>query len=233
MEAFRFKMTYSNLLDVTLQRARRLNLGETVVNELERAMYDTLVWLAGIYDLDCFIKLNDAMYLTSTSVETYGLPSDFGRLLHPVKPNASNEPFSGLYAYDGTSLLPLSYRHPLEWNDFDRTTTGAPSRFTIMGRTLYLNPPPDANGTNAYRGRGQYIAAVERFELDDEVLLDHPHVLVSQTLFRLAGDTPEMPANTLTLLAREATQDLTALVNDQARTRQEYYRRSQVGAGRR
>ena len=219
-------MKYSDLLDIALQRARRLKLGDAVVNELESAMYDTMIWLAGIYDLDCFIKLNDAMYLTSTSVETYPLPSDFGRLLHPVKPNASNEPFSGLYAYDGTSLLPLSYRHPLEWNDLDRTTTGAPSTFTIMGRTMFLNPLPDANGTTAYRGRGQYIAAVERFELDDEVLLDHPHVLVSETLFRLAGDTPEMPTNTLTLLAHEATRDITALVNDQARTRQQYYRRS-------
>ena len=226
-------MQYSDLLDITLQRARRLNLGEAVVNELEAAMYDTLVWLAGIYDLDSFIKLNDAMWLTSTSVETYPLPSDFGRLLHPVKPNSSDEPFSGLYAYDGTSLLLLSYQHPLEWNDLDRTTTGPPSRFTIMGRTLYLNPLPDANGTNAYRGRGQYIKAVERFDLDEEVILDHPHMLVSQTLFRVAGDTPDMPANTLTLLAREANRDLTALVNDQARTRQQYYRRSAVGAGRR
>ena len=226
-------MTYGDLLDLALLRARRLKLGDAVVNELESAMFDTLVWLAGIYDLDALTKLNDAIFLTSTSHETYPLPRNFGRLLHPVKPNSSDEPLSGLYAYDGTSLLPLSYRHPLEWNDFDRTTTGPPSRFTIMGRTLYLNPLPDANGTTAYRGRGQYIAAVERFELDDDVVLDHPHVLVSQTLFRLAGDTPEMPTNTLTLLAHEATRDLTALVNDQARTRQQYYRRSQVGAGRR
>ena len=224
-------MTYSDLLDIALQRARRLKLGDMVVNELEAAMYDTLVWLAGIYDLDAFIILDDAMYLTSTNQETYPLPSNFGRLLHPVKPNSSGDALSGLYVYDGTSLLPLTYKHPLEWNDLDRTTdgAGAPSTFTIMGRTLYLNPLPDANGTMAYRGRGQYIASIEPFELDDEVLLDHPHVLVSETLFKLAGDTPDMPANTLTLLGREATRDLSALVNDQARTRQEYYRRSQVG----
>lgn len=226
-------MKYSDLLDILLIRARRLRLGEAVVNELEAAMFDTLVWLSDTYDLDAFITLDDAMYLTSTNQETYSLPSDFGRLLHPVKPNSSHDALSGLYAYDGTSLLPLTYKHPLEWNDLDRTTAGAtaPSTFTIMGRTLYLNPLPDANGTAAYRGRGQYIKALEPFELDEEVLLDHPHVLVSQTLFRLAGDTPEMPANTLTLLAREATRDLTALVNDQARTRQEYYRRSRVGRG--
>ena len=55
-------MTYSDLLDIALQRARRLKLGEAVVNELEAAMYDTLVWLSGIYDLDGLITLDDAIY---------------------------------------------------------------------------------------------------------------------------------------------------------------------------
>lgn len=225
-------MIYSDLLDLVLIRTRRLRLGDDAV-EMESAIYDTLLWFSNTWDLDAFMRLNDAMFLTSTSVETYPLPSDFGRLLHPVKPNSSDEPLSGLYIYDGSSNLQLSYKHPLEWNDLDRTTTGAPGSFTIMGRTLYLNPLPDANGTSAYRGRGQYIKAIERFDLDDEVTLDHPHVLVSQTLFRLASDMPDMSANTLTLLAREANRDLTALVNDQARTRQQYYRRSAVGAGHR
>ena len=39
-------MQYSDPLDIALQRARRLKLGDTVVSELESAMVDTLVWLS-------------------------------------------------------------------------------------------------------------------------------------------------------------------------------------------
>jgi hypothetical protein len=67
-----------------------------------------------------------------------------------------------------------------------------------MRRQIWLYPTPDDNNGEDYTVRGLYIERVDRPNLDEDVLISYPTVLVDEALFILAGDmnrvTPQLAA---------------------------------------
>lgn len=208
-------MRWGELLDILELRARHLNLGVDAI-ELELALYNQLMATTDLYLLSAFMVRSDALFRTSTGVERYPMPEDFGRLLPQQAPFRS-----GIKLFDGTSEHELTYKEPIDFFELDRSTTGRPGYFTLMDRAWWLNPPPDANGGTPYIGRGLYVRRIDRIELDDDVPLGQPSVLITSALWQIAADKGLPQAASL---AQERLQALSALVNDEARRQQQFWR---------
>ena len=167
--------------------------------------------------------------VTQPGARSCPLPDDFGRLLHTrdeVTPGLPGPGSSGLFVRGSTTdrPLPLQYRETLAFRQLRTLTHSRPQYFTFAQeggqRTLVLDPPPDTNAGTNYTGEGVYIARVERPDLEDQVLLDEPTVIVAGVLAQIAGDRGLTQAQSLTAEYRML---LSAMVNNQARQRTKMY----------
>ena len=211
-------MQYRAVVDMVIPRAMRMGLvdaetGQVDAVEVEMALLRYIQWLVAKYDLDAFTTLNEEIATTSTGRRDYPLPEDFGRLMQP-----DDRDEHGLFVHDGTNLHRLRYRDPQEWLRLQTSTNNRPTYFTIIGRDLQLDPPPDANNSNHYTLRGTYIQDVNDFSLDDE--LPVPLAAATEgTLDRLANPEP-------------VTEVMASVVHAQRRTRQPFQRRAQWSRNR-
>lgn len=195
------------------------------IADLLLGAYGILQEIVDIYDLSGYTVFNEAIFTTVTDERTYALPDNFGRLLHShdeIAPNVPGKGQSGLLLDDGTGGTPsdLVYEEPIIFRRGRSLTSGAPATFTLSQRTIILDPAPDSNSAANYTGLGVYIARVERPDLDADVLLDEPTILVARTLAQVAGDRGLPQAQ---MLKAESDRLMSALVNAQARLRQKYF----------
>ena len=219
-------MRYGDLLNTLESRARRVGL-PVDAPELELAMYFQLQKLADTYDIDALVVDNPSMAITSSGVEAYQLPEDFGRLLHPFSAQNQNTE-SGLRLFvSATSIKDLTYERAQAFTKRDRSTTGTPDTFTMIGTEILLNPVPNSNDSANYTLQGTYVHDVGMPDLDDMVPIEEPSFLVTAALYQVSADTPGVDANTLQLLQREMNAQLSSIVNNQARRRQAMYQSSE------
>jgi hypothetical protein len=212
--------TWADVCDLLEGRSKRMGIADDIA-DLLMAAYGILQEIVDTYDLSAYTVFSESIFVTVADERTYALPDDFGRLLHShdeVAPNVPGKGESGLLLDDGTGGTPsdLIYEEPIIFRRSRSLTSGPPARFTLSQRTLVLDPAPDA----VYTGLGVYIARVERPDLDADVLLDEPTILVARTLTQVAQDRGLPQAQMLKL---ESDRLMSALVNNQHRAKQKYY----------
>lgn len=215
-------MRYQEYLDIVLGRCRTLTFLDPETKqvdaaEVELATQMSLLEISDGWDLDTFIRLNTDMGTTVAGVTHYALPSDFGRLRIP-----RDEDESGIYLRNphSTQPVPLRYRDHEDWFRKQTTTQSQPSYFTIShNAVLLLDPPPDSNGGVDYTIQGVYIRSIESLDLNDQLLVTHPTALIATTLARLAIDKGAAQG---AVLVAERDKQLSKLVNNQARVRQQF-----------
>lgn len=181
-------LTYADILDLLMSRSVRLGLIDKVTGnpdaaELELYMFQALLDIVELVDIPAFMHHNDHMMMTTAGLSDYAMPGDFGRLILPRVKNRR-----GIYIFDSVQNTDLEYVDP---NVFSRKVSlinKTPTLFTVMERRLWLYPTPDANGVSNYTIRGVYIRAIDRPELEDDVVFGFPTVLVDMALSRLASD---------------------------------------------
>ena len=211
---------WADVADLLEGRSRRLKLEDDIA-DLLMAAYGILQEIVDTYDLAAYTCFNESIFTTVADERTYALPDTFGRLLHAHDELAANVPGkgqSGLLLDDGGGGTPtdLLYEEPIIFRRERHLTSGTPATFTLSQRTLVLDPAPDA----VYTGLGVYIARVERPDLDADVLLDEPTVLVARTLAQVAGDRGLPQAQQLQL---ESDRLMSALVNNHHRAKQKFF----------
>ena len=212
-------MLFRTVVDMILSRAQDLGLkgesGQVDGSTVELALLHTVQRLADSWDFDTLTQIANPMFTTGTGEDTYRLPEDFGRLLFP-----QDDQESGVFIYDGTNEQVLVYRDPFTFYKNRSTTNQRPAYFTLLtGKQLRLDPPPDSNGTNAYRGRGVYSIAITEELLEGEVPLAQPAALVDMTVAALAVDKSH--ANQAVLL-QQGEIARSRIVNANARMRQQF-----------
>jgi len=185
-------MTYGDLLDLCMVRAQRLGLvdedtGKVDAAELELYLFQALLDVSEIHDIEAYTVTNNAIAITTAGDALYRLPTDYGRL---VSPRVQNK--RGIYLWNGVQITDLEYLDPNAFTRLYFPKTGAPKFFTVARRNLSLSPTPDDNSGRNYTVRGIYIERISRPDLDAEVLLSYPSVLVDVALFRLAGDMGQL-----------------------------------------
>lgn len=200
-------LRYRDIIDILIPRAERLGLAQPEMNkvdavELELYMFNALLDLVELNDLDVYTVRNTYMAQTLSGVDTYPLPDDFGRLILPrvlLK--------RGIQIDDTIDLFDLEYLDPQQLVAKRAPKRERPRQFTVLQRNIILYPPPDDNTGNNYTLRGLYIERISRPELDDDILLDYPTALVEETLFRMASDAGRV-TQTLATTRNEAVAKL-------------------------
>jgi hypothetical protein len=216
---------WSDFADLVEARMRRLGLADDIADAI-LVGWSVLQNFVDTYDLPAYYRFNDAIFRTRTDETTYPVPEDFGRLLMVRDQLFLGTPGtgqSGLFLAGGTlSPFPLHYDAPIAFRSGARAQRGKPHHFTLSGRQLILDPPPDDNQGDDYVGQGVYMARVERpdLSLEGEIYLDEPSVLVAATLYQLAADRGVPQVQTL-LVEQKAL--LGALVNNAARARMKLF----------
>ena len=180
-------ISYSDLSDLMLQRMGRLGFvspeGRADAAEAELYLFHALLDIVELVDTPQFVRNNQEITVTSNGIAEYAMPDDYGRLIHPRVQNKR-----GIFLWDTVRNTDLEYIDP---NAFARQSSSAnarPEQFTVIGRTLWLFPTPDANVTSNYTIRGLYVVRPSRPALEEEVTLSYPSVLIDQALYRLASD---------------------------------------------
>lgn len=179
---------YRTLLNILQARAERLGFVDpdsqrADAAELQIYMFQALMALIELYDLDPYTVNNPQLAQTESGVTNYALPSDFGRLISPRE-----QMKRGMFLFNGAKNVDLTYLDP---NSFARKTSPSPQTpesFTVTRRRLWLYPTPD----RAYTIRGLYIERPTKPDLGDDVLLEYPTALVNETLFIFATDTGKL-----------------------------------------
>jgi hypothetical protein len=215
-------MRYQEYLDIVLGRCRTLTFLDPETKqvdaaEVELATYMALLEINDGWDLDTFIIVNENMGVTQEGLTRYALPADFGRLRVP---RDKDEAGIFLTGPDDTQPVPLDYRDHEDWFRKKTTTQSRPSYFTISGNdTLLLDPPPDDNGGDNYIIQGVYIKSLTSLDGNDSLMVSHPTALIASTLARLAIDKGAAQG---AILVAERDKQLSKLVNNQARARQQF-----------
>ena len=196
-------LTYSDIVDVLLSRAERLGLAseesqQVDAIELEMYLFNALLSLVELNDLDVYTVRNTNIAKTQSGVDNYELPADYGRLILPRSMN-----HRGMQVDDTVDLHNLEYLDPSQFNAKRADRNGVPTQFTVLRRHIHIYPPPDTNSGNNYTLRGVYIERVGRPDLEDEVLLEYPTALIEETLFKLASDAGRL-TQTLATTRNEA-----------------------------
>ena len=223
---------YAAVVNIILSRMRRLGFTNSETGlvdgaDAEAACYEALLDLLGHYDLDGFTVINTSMFTTSVGVDSYALPTNFGRFIVPVDKDRY-----GLTLNNGSTDVPLAYRMPDEWFRLKSSTNGRPGYFTITDtRKLRLDPPPDSNGGGNYVAKGVYIRDVPATELDANVVpLEFAMCLKDMALASIAGD---MGSPKAAMLLPMAARSMTTLANGQQRLRTPFQRQNtQIGRRR-
>jgi hypothetical protein len=216
---------WSDFADIIESRMRRIGLVDDIADAI-LVGWSVLQNLVDTYDLPAYYRFNEAMFQTLPGATTYPLPEDFGRLLKTRDQMYLGTPGtgqSGLFLAGGTlTPFPLNFDEPIAFRNGARAQHGKPSHFTLAGRQLVLDPPPDDNKGDHYLGQGVYMARVERpdLSLEGDIYLDEPSVLVTATLYQMAADRA-MPQMQTLLVEQKAL--MGALVNNAARARQRYF----------
>jgi hypothetical protein len=181
-----------------MQRGARLGLLDEAsqrvdATEMELYLFQALMYISEVCDLESYTINNSQVALTSVGVNTYPLPADYGRLIIPRVLNKR-----GMYVFDGLRNFDLEYLDPNGFARLVSANNAPPVSFTVMRRQIWLYPTPDDNNGEDYTVRGLYIERVDRPNLDEDVLISYPTVLVDEALFILAGDmnrvTPQLAA---------------------------------------
>jgi len=211
-------MNYGDVLDQILPRAKRLGLtdaetGQVDAVECELALLHVIQSITDTWDLDAFTVINPNMFVTQQGKDTYPLPDDFGRLIHPRE-----EDKYGIFINDGSNSASLDFIRPEEYLRNKSSTNGKPARFTISQSTIRIDPPPDTNSSSNYTGEGVYIQRIEEINLDDRVAFGQASTLVDATIAQL-GALFGGSANLVGFIAM-SERSITRLVNHEKRLRQ-------------
>ena len=213
---------WSDIADMLEGRAKRLGIPDDVADML-LAAHNVLQNIVDTYDLPSYLVNNDAMFQTLPGHTTYPLPEDFGRLLgttDQLYTGASGSTGqSGLFLVGGSDKpFPLHFVEAIAFRNQATREPNKPQHFTLSGRQLVLDPPPDTNGGENYIGQGVYMACVTRPDLDleGEILLPEPTAIIAGTLYQIASDRglPQAAA-----LEKEHTALLSAVANNAARAK--------------
>jgi len=208
-----------DISDMLEGRGKRLGLPDDSA-DMVLAAWNVLQNIVDTYDIPSYMVNNDSMFQTLPGRTSYPLPEDFGRLLGTSDQqylNVGGTGDSGLYLAGGsTKAFSIAFREAIAFRSQSTLQQGKPSHFTLSGRQIVLDPPPDTNGGANYLAQGVYMAAVQRPDLDlqDEIILDEPTALVAGTLYQIASDRglPQAAA-----LKDEYASLLSAVVNNAAR----------------
>jgi len=107
---------------------------------------------------------------THTGVRDYPLPDDFGANFVRGADDGSRYVCK---LSDGTGEQNLNYKTPAQFfdSDFEAASNGTPVDYTIQPDTsfykrIWLDPPPDANGSSHYTIRGIYKPSFVNLTLD-------------------------------------------------------------------
>ncbi len=149
--------------------------------------------LAGKEEWSFFVRNMDPITSTSTGKRDYALPEDFGSNFirgsddgraHVCKLN------------DGSGENSLNYFSPslfFHTADFAAATNGTPATYTIQteqGRKrIWLDPPPDANGTTGYTIRGAYRPTFTDLVLDSWIPEEVGSYLLYSVLMKIDPDS--------------------------------------------
>jgi hypothetical protein len=215
-----------DVADMMEGRAKRLGIPDDT-GDLLLAAWNVLQNMVDAYDLPSYMLNNDAMFQTLPGHTTYPLPDDFGRFLGTTDQlylgASGSTGQSGLFLAGGTEKpFALPFREAIAFRNQATLELGKPQQFTLSGRMIVLDPPPDTNGGANYIGQGVYMACVQRPDLglEGDILLNEPTALVAATLYQIASDRglPQAAA-----LEKEHTAMLSALVNNAARAKVKLY----------
>jgi hypothetical protein len=177
-------MTYEELVRSVEPRCRMMGLPHDALHLLSLS-YQILQEMADRFDYDAFTVHSSAICITTAGVEHYPLPDTFGRPLHPTNDTKRQSP---IFLWNGTAKLSLTYVAPVDFPHDLTTTQGTPAKYTIEGRELWLNPPPDDNSDDDYIVRGTFIKAIAYPEMDEVIPLDQPTALIDAVLAEAALD---------------------------------------------
>jgi hypothetical protein len=169
-------------------RAENLGLKDPATDRTDSAILELYIWqalidIAEMADVPALMRNDVLLFVTESGVNTYQLPADWGRLIMPRVRNRR-----GIYIYDGQRQFDLEF---VDSNVLARQyspTLTRPRQFTVIERKLMLYPTPDNNNSSNYTVKGVYVVRQERPELDDEVPLSYPGMLIDLGLFRYAAD---------------------------------------------
>ena len=193
-------------------RMQRLGLVDPVSgfvdpDEMATYVHEAMHYLANRYQLQHFLAMNRELFRTTASAEFYPIPPNYGFW----SPEETQRSGFAISSSDGTNPGNLEYYDPARFNLLRSTTTGKPSRFTLINNFMYLQAIPDA----VY-----IIEALERPVQDgDNVPDSYVQAVEIETLWRMASDQGKATG----LLADERTQVVRTLVNGESRQRQKFY----------
>lgn len=152
---------------------------------------------------------------TFTGKRDYPLPDDFGSNF--VRGSDDGTRYVCKLS-DGSGEQHLNYLSPAQFfdADFEAASNGTPTDFTIQSDTsfhkrIWLDPPPDANGTTHYTIRGVYKPTFVNLTLDSFVPEEVSLYLLNGVLMKLDPESG--------VFAREFKVASDALILEEARLR--------------
>lgn len=216
-------MTLRELVDRILQQAKDPVTGDgpSGPNVLD-AVRNNLIMLQHKETWYWNVRHVDPLITTYTSQRWYDLPNDFPDNFLPAADNGRNYMVK---LSDGSSEDFLTYNSPEKFLglDFDSTSTGRPSEYTILSgdgaKKLGLHLLPDSNSSSHYTIRGAYRADFSRATLDSWIPPEPAEYILYQTLMLLRPENPfwqqAMLDARVTLYVNEARLRNTILAPDQ------------------
>jgi hypothetical protein len=181
-------MRYAELLDIVQLRAEQLGIKDPATDRTDSAVleiyiHQALIDISEMADVPALMRNDALLFVTESGVNTYQLPMDWGRLIMPRVRNRR-----GIYLYDGIQQFDLEHTDPNVLARQYSSTLARPRQFTVVERQLMLFPTPDNNSGLNYTIKGVYVVRQERPNLDDEVRVPYPGMLIDLTLYRAAAD---------------------------------------------
>ena len=209
-------MEFREIVDHVRSEAQNVTTRELPYDVYELALKAELVLrdLGTAEEWSFFLRHVNPIAKTATGRRDYPLPEDFGTNFIKGSDDGRSHVCKIL---DGTGDKELLYSAPDVFfaSDFESVSNGFPSHYTIQSeqcrKRIWLDPPPDSNGSSHYTIRGVYRATFTNLVLDSWI----PEEVGSYIIYGVLMKIPSVKAN----FVSDFNSARSALYLDEARQR--------------
>lgn len=214
-------MEFREIIDQVRSEAQSVTTRELPYDVYELALKAELVLrdLGVAEEWSFFLRHVNPIAKTATGRRDYPLPEDFGTNFIKGSDDGRSHVCKIL---DGSGDKELLYRAPDVFfaTDFESVSNGFPSHYTIQSeqgrKRIFLDPPPDSNGSSHYTIRGVYRSTFTNLILDSWIPEEVGSYLIHGVLMKIEPTNPSFFSNFQTarsaLYLDEARQRNTRLV---------------------